>query len=867
MFLTFLLLAIVFNYDLLLGPYSLVRHHDAFDTEYINLAARGKLFLENGFFGWYPNFAGGMPSFAERIPPYYLPSVISSIIPIWLIYIIWRVGLMALAGYGMYRMLMDYFRVSQEVAIFGGIFFALYRGSYVHLVFDYVFPIFFIWSMELCKPGLDFDGKVKRILGLIGILLITYPVITLQSYPLYHFAIVVMFGWKSENFKRHVLGTLLIWTGFVLFFSPHIYRLFEYVPFAHRDFITPFASTGSIPFTYDGIVGLFGDFLGKFIKSAFITNPTLLFFLFGLPLLRSSRRVLLVSALFIVPSLVHAMFASQFIVLLSGTFLVKMDLVHFHMVNIVSNTLVAAIVLQEMRLLPLSRLARYAAVAIGLFVAMRIMIGPVNPGGHLVNISTVQVLSFALGLSVVGIMRREELSKTFGIHFPLLSKVLLAFFVASLAGVGMIAKHPENLVQPYRRMYENHQELYEIAEEQGSDVFRVACAGVHPAVPLSYGLETAGQRGALFNKYYKQFIKTVITPQLASPEAEKSFDTYWYEVFLTPFPKKTCASPANWWNMPLLHMLNVKYLISDKPIEGIEEFADLYAETKGTGLPFEFLRRSRFNRFFTMPLWIYRLREAFPRGYLAGIPVVLEKREEVLQQLAEQTLTDLHNKVFLYAEDVDSLNRQKVSAKASDRFTNGSVQIAEYGSDRIIFIGVAGSPCFLVITNNYDPKWSAYVNGKKAPVYRANHAFQTVYIDEAGPFQVVMEYKESTVWWLHVAIFAGLALFVVCGFLGWGKTPEAGSPGIGDGYMQDRCISQVKSLEETFQKKKAPCWLMGLTGLVMAAVHVVWAVYLFVPNPGWSSQTIKGVMLYNALIVPVVGILLSFWAILIVREL
>jgi len=861
LFLSFLLLALLFNYDFLAGPFALVRFHDAFDTEYINLLARGKLFLENGFYNWYPHFAGGMPSFAERVPPYYLPSVVSSIIPIWLVYMIWRVGLMALAGYGMFRMLTGFFRVSHPIALFGGIFFALYRPSYVHTVFDYAFPIFFVWAAELHETEINASAKVLRIIALVGLMLISYPIITIQSYPIYHFMIVVFFGLGRKNAREHLIGTVLIWTGFVLFFTPQIFRLFEYVPFAHRDFITPFAQESMIPLNLSGILEVCKDFGTKFVNSAFLLNPMFLYMIFGLPLLRHSRRFRLACVLLLLPSVVHAVFASKMVVLLSGTFLIKMDLVHFHMVNIVSNSLVAVITLEEMRSSSLGRIGRQAAVAV-IALAM-LSIRPMNPVGLFVDITVVQLICFAFGMSVLLIVKRDEFPGILSLSSRSISMVLIIFFGAGLAGVGMLAKHPSNLVQPYKRSYGNHQELAQIAQENRSEVFRVGCAGVHPTVPLYYGLETAGQRGALFNKYYKEFVKTLVMPQLKDPEYEKAFDAYWYDVLFTPFPGKAFSDPSGYWNVPLLLMANVKYLISDRPMAGIEQYADLYGQTNGEGLPFTFLKRSGLNRYFTLPLWIYRFRGTFPRGYLATMPVISEKRDEVLGNLSKQTVEDLKKKVFFYSEGVPSLTRPE-RASALRYTEEGIVKIVDYSPDRIIFEGAAPSPCFLVITNNYDPKWSAVLNNNNVPVYRANHAFQAVSIDRAGPFRVVMEYRETTIWWLHIVTFIGLALFFVCGF-GWKKTGGSFPVGTG-GPGEMNPASRRVPFDGTGEDNRMVLPAMILTGLGMAVLHLVWALFLFEPNPGWSAQTVKGILAYNVSIVPLAGILVNLWAVTIVKK-
>jgi len=94
MFLMFLLLSIGFNFDLIMGPYAIVRIHDTIDSDFFHYAMRGRLLLEHGLYGWYPSYAGGVPAFAWQSPPDHLLTLISAFIPMWLVYALLRITLM-----------------------------------------------------------------------------------------------------------------------------------------------------------------------------------------------------------------------------------------------------------------------------------------------------------------------------------------------------------------------------------------------------------------------------------------------------------------------------------------------------------------------------------------------------------------------------------------------------------------------------------------------------------------------------------------------------------------------------------------------------------------------------------------------------
>lgn len=73
-----------------------------------------------------------------------------------------------------------------------------------------------------------------------------------------------------------------------------------------------------------------------------------------------------------------------------------------------------------------------------------------------------------------------------------------------------------------------------------------------------------------------------------------------------------------------------------------------------------------------------------------------------------------------------------------------------------------GGGGWLVWSQVFYPGWEAYVNGERAPLRRANHAFQTVALP-AGPWRVEILYRPGTMWMGLAA-----AMLAMMGLMLWG---------------------------------------------------------------------------------------------------
>ena len=743
----FILLAAFCYFDLiLLGPYAVVNFFDTIDNDFPHFINQGKLLLEHGLFSWYPNNPGGMPSFVSQHPPYALPSLLGAFLPLWLFSLIWNFLSIAMLGYGIFRLLHSFFAISKKSSLLIATFSAFMPlcGN-PQFVMSYFFPLFFIWTHELCSDDLGWKGKAARVTGLIAITASSYPVLTLPHFPIFHFFLYLVFGLKRPYPGRNIAAIFMVWTGYVLFFAPSIYSLFEYIPYAQREYT--FSNPGIIPL----IIAYVDQFVGRLADSAIF--PAVLL---GLPLLKSSSTLRRCFWFMLIPQAVGVFFGTDTKALLAGTFLIKMDLFLSTTVLGVSQALFAAKSMDIFRKNPRT-LKKLWLVAVFLILI---------PLG---NEKTMVQNIFLLGTTLCGIYLFRMDGRT--LKRPIL---ILAVFCGCLAGFSMQMRQgtmheSEHIL--YGKGFDNHPELSILAKESRINPFRVASADMHPSIAQSYGLETIDQRGVLFNKYYKQYFKAIVMPQFVdNPQVETWFDQLWrYMMFTRQNDTKVNRSAlildgpersAKDWNIPLLLNMNVKYILSSRPITNMEAHSDLEFKAEGEGLP-GFLKDSTFNDLYQMQIYAYRLRDSFGLGRLAHKALVLPARSAVIEAMSAMDVTTLQDTVVFMEEDMATPSPLPEATLQRSM----PVTVLAYAPDQISFSGTTHGPCYLVVANNYDPRWKATINGKEAVVVQANNAFQAVYIPEAGEFKAVLTFESPIVWWIHIATILGLILIIAVAFL------------------------------------------------------------------------------------------------------
>ncbi len=133
-----------------------------------------------------------------------------------------------------------------------------------------------------------------------------------------------------------------------------------------------------------------------------------------------------------------------------------------------------------------------------------------------------------------------------------------------------------------------------------------------------------------------------------------------------------------------------------------------------------------------LPLRLWRVPAPLPRTYVVGGARVGDG--ERARQLLEDPSFDPHREVVL-ADGPES--------PVPPDFT-GASQVLELGADHVLLQATASAPGLVILLDTFDPGWRARVDGRSAPVFRANEAFRAVPIPQ-GRHLVELRYRPTAV--------------------------------------------------------------------------------------------------------------------------
>jgi len=762
--LAFVGLAAVVNLDILLGPYGLVRFHDLFDNVFFHEYFQAREFLAHGLSFWSDKL-GGLPSFVGLYPPYGPLTLFSLVLPPWLLSRAFDAGAMIVSGYGLYRLLSDYLGADRRAALLASVPFALTGYAYQSLTFFNYFPLFFMLFVDVTKPG-SWRYRLPRAFGLVFLAYCSMPVVTLPVYSVLHLLLVLLFDatpWR----RRRIAGTFLLWTGYALFFAPTLLSLLSYAPLSNRILAAPKAI---------GLVQLIAGLKDTYGYVLNVCIPLTAGFYFALEA-RSSQ--LTRKALFLCLGLAAAIQLSSEAVrpLFGHTPLKYVDFYHF------SGPLMVAVPL-------LVGLGASHLLRTGAGVSWKRAVASLVLTGFLLSTDNL-LLKACLLLFILGGLAAVQASCQKAGQTKGPGRLRLA---AALCGLGLAAgvtqMHTVLMMDhsfvPYAKGFGHHQSLLALAREQVGEPFRVAGINLSPAVAQSHGLETADLLTQIYSKQYRDYFEAIVAPQLDTEQKRANYPgTAYREVFLVP-PRdsfttrrdlvysKNVQTRAEMWNLPLLAAMNVRYLLSPRPVEGLASCADLEVVDTGPGAPLSALEETRLDKIFRLPLYVYRLRGAFPRGWLVAGARVLPDEKSVRVALESETLSSLAQQVLMSAADADSL--PAVFSRADASVLNAgpeSLPLVQHSADRFVWAGVLTAPRLLVVSNNFHLGWRALVNGAEVPVLRANQAFQAVPLTEPGPVRIELAFHDPLVGKAHVLTLLGVLLMLSCAALqgGSGQSP------------------------------------------------------------------------------------------------
>ena len=130
--------------------------------------------------------------------------------------------------------------------------------------------------------------------------------------------------------------------------------------------------------------------------------------------------------------------------------------------------------------------------------------------------------------------------------------------------------------------------------------------------------------------------------------------------------------------------------------------------------------------------FIHRNKNALPRARLIGKPVYVDDQIQAIESV-EQLSGALRDK--LVVEDPG----RPLAAGAE---VSGEARIVEDLPERVVVEADALTPAYLVLSDTFDPGWSATIDGQPAPIWPAYIAFRAVYLPQ-GRHTVVFTYRPA----------------------------------------------------------------------------------------------------------------------------
>jgi hypothetical protein len=183
---------------------------------------------------------------------------------------------------------------------------------------------------------------------------------------------------------------------------------------------------------------------------------------------------------------------------------------------------------------------------------------------------------------------------------------------------------------------------------------------------------------------------------------------------------------------PLLDLLNVKYVLTDQELD--PPWEHVYEDASSVR--------------------IYQNRSVMPRAFLLYRAEIVPSAEQSLARILDRDF-DYRTIVLLEETPPD----WTPPAQLPDR--SPVVRVAVYEPDRIRIEVETAADGVLVLADSYMKGWKAYRDGKKVPLYAADHAFRAVVVPE-GTHQIEFVYRP-----LSVEVGAALSAAALIALAGW----------------------------------------------------------------------------------------------------
>jgi hypothetical protein len=548
--------------------------------------------------------------------------------------------------------------------------------------------------------------------------LISYPINALAKFTILHGVVLgAVFLLRRRIEWSMIAPAIVYWGGLTLLFLPNFFPLLDYAEIANRTY-DAFSDTSPAGVLNAVLV----QFPIKFLTWGFHVHlaHAIALLVARATFLVSSRKVRIAGLIYLVIAVLVGIFYSDLYQLVSDSLLAKMDLRFVKWALPFSAALFITVALSEMSTTARTGPIVFLSLILAVSAAGMIISGDVefHRTKYLVGllVSLFVVLAAAARRPEIWRLGRRSLP-------PALSGSLAVVLLAAVFILG----------QPYRLEFTVFDEelgpdpaLAALSRQHAAAPFRVAVVEWHPSRAQFAGLETFGGASPVFSGRYRDYALRAAAPQFTGANTRDYVSKYWYHILMSDWSRAThlraylpAELTAESWNLRVLAAGNVRYILSASPVPGLKP---------APGIPAGAAAGSAIR--------VYEVPEALPRAYLVPSHRTAPSGEALLDELASSSMATLRSTLWVEGEAPPQA-LEGASTRAC-----GAVAMEDYTPDRITLAVTSLSPCYLVMVNNYDPRWSASVDGDPVPLFRANHAFQAVTLATTGDHRVEFRYQD-----------------------------------------------------------------------------------------------------------------------------
>ncbi len=169
-------------------------------------------------------------------------------------------------------------------------------------------------------------------------------------------------------------------------------------------------------------------------------------------------------------------------------------------------------------------------------------------------------------------------------------------------------------------------------------------------------------------------------------------------------------------NPKFLDALNVKYILA---VAGDQATAPLINKLKRNN--YQVVFSDKHTDIYQSPSWQNR-------AYFVKSVISVDTQTQMAQVL-EKPDFDPSSQAVIYDSQIT------ISPSVTS-----SVQIDQYTNDKLQLTGAVSADSFLMISNNYDPGWKAFLNDKSVKLYQTDGSLQGIRVP-AGSFRLSLEYR------------------------------------------------------------------------------------------------------------------------------